>query len=342
MEKNMKRKIIMDILAVVSEILFIAALVFAFSVIEDGKRPCETHSWVRSDYARSTCTERGGATFTCKVCGAVEEREFDLKEHTFVLDEEISPSCEEDGISAPVVCRDCGFVRVEGEVIPASGHDMRVVKIYEPTCVSEGYTLLKCFNCDSEERTAFLPVIAHEEYVEEGKPSTCTEEGFTSRTICVNCGTVIKESEIIPIAEHDFIVSEKQASCLESGYTETRCSYCDYFSREEKEALGHAPELYSSTAPTCENSGDEIYRCSRCGKITEEKKIPPTGHSTYSEHKDATCTTPETELIRCRNCDYFEERPISKAKGHKYVEKYTPEGKRILVCEECGDVVEIE
>jgi len=113
----------------------------------------------------------------------------------------------------------------------------------EPTCTSEGYTIVFCGACqailDVVEPTAPVPENhVYGEWVETTAP-TCTEKGVETLT-CVCCG-----------------------------HTETR----------DVDALGHnyGPFLIQK-APTCTEAGAKAKTCKTCGDVVTES-IPATGHT---------------------------------------------------------------
>ena len=94
------------------------------------------------------CTEHKGGTATCTKkaeCEACGEEYGDFAPHT----EEVVPgkaaTCTETGLKDGKKCSVCGETLVEQETIPVASHKYdNEIKVVEPTCIADGYTVYGC------------------------------------------------------------------------------------------------------------------------------------------------------------------------------------------------------
>lgn len=100
------------------------------------------------------------------------------------------------------------------------------VKVVEPTCSSEGYTLYKCTICGETKKSDYTAMISHEFTVETVvKEPTCTENGYTIYK-CKNCNTAIMEA-VQEALGHDYVETVIAPTSIEYGYTLHECSRCN-------------------------------------------------------------------------------------------------------------------
>ena len=137
------------------------------------------HSMVKTVAKEPTCTESGNNIYyTCKTCGKVYQDEVGKKEttvkaetvaalgHTMTKTEATDPTCTEPGNNAYYTCETCHKVykdeagkqetTVQGEFLPALGHDMERTEAVAPTHTSTGsnayYTCKTCHKVFRDEQ----------------------------------------------------------------------------------------------------------------------------------------------------------------------------------------------
>lgn len=102
----------------------------------------------------------------------------------------------------------------------------------------------------------------------------------------------------------------KEPTCTEDGHSaKVWCPLCGAVEAEGGviPAMGHTEEIIPAVKPTCENPGlTEGIKCSVCGKIlkAQETGEPATGHA-YGEwtvSEEATCTKEGKKISVCQNC----------------------------------------
>ena len=71
------------------------------------------------------------------------------------------------------------------------------VKVVEPTCTEQGYTLHTCSHGDSY-KTEYKSSLGHDVRTVNGYPATYDSEGLTNGKVCDRCGKVITKQKVIP------------------------------------------------------------------------------------------------------------------------------------------------
>lgn len=131
----------------------------------------------------------------------------------------------------------------------------------------------------------------------------------------------------------------KEPTCTEDGYSaKVWCPLCGAVEAEGGviPATGHTEEIIPAVEPTCENPGlTEGIKCSVCGEILKAQKTgePATGHA-YGEwtvSEEATCTKEGKKISVCQNCGDTQTETIP-APGHR--EEIIPA--KAPTCEEPG------
>lgn len=116
----------------------------------------------------------------------------------------------------------------------------------------------------------------------------------------------------------------KEPTCTEDGHSaKVWCPLCGAVEAEGGviPATGHTEEIIPAVEPTCENPGlTEGIKCSVCGKILKAQKTgePATGHA-YGEwtvSEEATCTKEGKKISVCQNCGDTQIETIP-ASGHR-------------------------
>ena len=204
--------------------------------------PAKGHNWDEGTITKEpTCTEDGGKTITCTVCGATRTEVIEAAGHSFGAWETItSPTCTDQG-SQKRTCEKCGYTETQN--INATGHtwESEFTIDKEPTCTVEGSKSIHCSKCDAVKDAQVIPALGHS--WDEGKvtkEATCTETGQKIYTCTVCKDTYV---ETIPLAAHTLQwVTDKAATETEEGSRHEECSVCGWIGKTETiPALGSEP-----------------------------------------------------------------------------------------------------
>ena len=211
-----------------------------------------------------------------------------------------------------------------------------------PTCTANGEQTRTC-KCGESEHTPLPSTHNITQY--DGKPSTCTANGYKSYESCSTCSYTTYEA--IPVIPHDTVTHNGKApTCESTGYSayET-CLNCSYTTYTELPKAKHDTITHEAKAPTCTETGYTAYEeCKNCA-YTTYIELPITKHDTVShEAKAPTCTEVGYEAYdECKNCNYstYKEKTMTE---HNYDSTVTPptcegEGYTTQICSECGHTV---
>ncbi|MCH5197583.1 MAG: hypothetical protein J1E34_01645 [Oscillospiraceae bacterium] len=311
-------------------------------LIEKVELPAKGHNPVLIDETDSTCVVKGHTEYyQCANCGKYYEdadaeveieditvKDKELSSHDYQpAEEDIEPTCTENGYKGAYVCTVCGEVDPDrqGEVVPAKSHN------YQPTrhesdvpCATPGYTEYVCSNCGDS-------YIENDELAEHTKgdyvapvPATCLEEGYTEGYTCSVCGGYYQAPEVVKKLSHQMTTVPGYApTCTEDGKPDRyHCSLCDkdYLDNEGLIPIEGSDSIIpalehnwtgwvTAVLPTDTEPGLEKRRCIRCGEV-EENEIAATGHIMNKvEYKEATCTEDgNIAYYECAGCGkYFRD-----------------------------------
>ena len=114
----------------------------------------------------------------------------DVADHAMVEKSRIDPTDEAEG-SATYECDVCGYEHVE--VLPALGHDCKLVESVPSTCTEHGYELCGCIHegCTYTYRKE-LPLLKHSTTPVAKKDATCTVDGNLAYWHCTMCDGYFK------------------------------------------------------------------------------------------------------------------------------------------------------
>lgn len=155
------------------------------------------HYWKDVDCASLTV----GDVLTCKECG---ETATASGAHPNMKKVVIEPSCASTGYTRSY-CPDCDGYDEISDIVPANGHqlDANWTTRIDPTCTLSGARYKACANCAYLEYQYIDKAEHFLITLEPGQDPTCTEKGYTARTLCTNCKEIFPSQEI-PAAGHKY------------------------------------------------------------------------------------------------------------------------------------------
>ena len=155
-----------------------------------------------------TCTTQGYTTYTCAECGYSYISDYVEASHTEVIDQSVTPTCTETGLTEGSHCATCGEVIVAQTTVDALGHT---------------------------------------EVIDEAVAPTCTETGLTQGSHCSVCGEVIVARGILDALGHSYKYADNcdkthTVTCKNCDYSEiTDCVF------ENGECICGAKEVIAPT-----------------------------------------------------------------------------------------------
>lgn len=309
----------------------------------------DKHSWDKVTVKKPTCTERGEAKWTCRVCGKTEMKGLNKIPHNPVPADDFNKeaTCDQSGWKGRTKCSECGRTLSYGTEIPALGHawdEGTITK--EPTCTEEGVKTYTCATC-KKTKTEPIAKKAHTEVINEAVAPTCQTEGKTEGIHCSVCKAVIKAQEVIPKLNHNWDAGKvtKEPTCAEEGEKTYTCQDCPATKTEPVEKKAHTEVIDEAVAPTCQTEGKtEGSHCSVCGTVIKKQEVVrklahnwDVGKTT----KEPTCDTNGIKTYTCVSCHTTKTEFIAKL-GHVWdsgvitkAPTYDAEGIKTYTCRNC-------
>ncbi len=234
-------------------------------------------------------------------------------------------------------------------------HSWKLVNTISPTCNSEGYDEFVCEICGEEMEDNFVSPTGEHDYENfEGKPVTCTEDGWDPYGVCKNCG--YSTQVIIHSTGHSYTYQVIAPTCTDNGWTMVKCSKCDYLDyTDKKDATGHTPKaaVYENYVDsTCEELGsvDKVVYCDSCNLELSRKQEPiaAKGHDwVVTDSIDATCTANGFIDYKCSRCGDTKREILLSEGAHKFYEVIasspatcTEPGTETLKCSLCDYTID--
>lgn len=300
---------------------------------QDAKNPALGHDWKDNGDGTATCSREGcgkkhthdldsGTTTVAPTCTATGEKEYcctytncpykktETLEATGHKNKETrnykKPTCQEEGYTGDIYCKDCGILLSSGKVTKKYDHDWdsgTVTK--EATCTEEGSKTYTCENCGDTE-TKSIPKTTHNYKITEQKDATCTGNGY-SISVCQTCNDKKKE-EIVAKGHSKGIRNKKTATCKAEGYTgDTYCRTCNTLLEEGKVLPKLEHQWNDGTVTkraTYQTAGELTYRCRKCAAkriISIEKLAYPKAGTSYTiSGNEYKVSKPGAEVILVR------------------------------------------
>lgn len=256
---------------------------------------------------KSTCTEKGEATYTATYNGYTNTvtKELPLAKHTYSGEPSWTWNADHTKATATFKCDVCGET-AESTGIYGSIEETTV----KPTCTKEGSTTYSTYVIDNgkvykTEDVVTIPKVAHDcSLVLEWKDDTYTTA--TAKVKCDNCG-------------YERVVDAE----VTSETTEPTCTKDGYINHLAKASADFTEGLEDGTLTN-------DYKV-----ISGQTILPALGHSftNYVYNGDATCDGDGTETAKCDRCDVTDTRTAVATAG---CDLHTVDGAK--VCAVCGKV----
>lgn len=300
---------------------------------QDTKNPALGHDWKDNGDGTATCSREScgkkhthdldsGTTTVEPTCTAAGEKEYcctytncpykktETLKATNHKNKETrnaeKPTCQKEGYTGDIYCKDCGILISSGKVTKKYDHDWdRGTVTKEATCKEEGSVTYRCENCDETE-TVSIKKTAHNYKIMEQKDATCTENGY-SISACQTCNDKKKE-EIVAKGHSKGIRNKKTATCKAEGYTgDTYCRICKTLLEEGKILPKLEHQWNDGTVTkraTYETAGELTSRCRKCAakRIISIEKLayPKVGTSYTISGNEYKVSKPGAEVILVR------------------------------------------
>ena len=319
--------------------------------LEDVMTSALGHDW-STEWSR----DEHGHWHRCTRCSATS----DIADHDMVETSRVEPTDELEG-SVTTSCSVCGYERVE--ILPALGHDCKLVESVPSTCTEHGYELYGCIHegCTYTYRKD-LPLLKHSTTHEKAVAATCTENGNKEYWYCSTCGIYYKDevcSERFESLEDTIVKTFGHTWSTVWSHDDSEhwkvCTICVATGEKLKHSYNEKNEAkdYLFSDATCESPATYHYSCicgaKGSGKFTVGE---PLGHDThFVKAVDRTCTADgNVAHWHCDKCgrDFEDENGFKQIQnvvlakfGHNYEIKNN-ESQHWMQCSRCYDIKDAE
>ena len=218
---------------------------------------------------------------SCTICGE-EDPDYNPEPEYTYTDTVVPPTCTEKGYTLHT-CNEDASKSYKDNYIDALGHDYGDGVVTTPaTCTENGVKTYTCSRC-GDTTTEIINATGHKTEVQNAKPATCTEDGYTGDTVCTVCGETVAKGEIIKATGHNFV----DGSC-------TICGAEDPDYNPEPEYT----YTVSVVEPTCTEQGYTLHTCNEdASKTYKDNYTAALGHDWDGANLGATCRRCGTPLF---------------------------------------------
>lgn len=150
------------------------------------------------------CSSDSKVTYECSGCKEQKVITIHSTGHTVVIDEEVAPTCTENGLTEGSHCSTCAKVLVEQKEIKALGHAWGELIVSKDSPSTGKYV---CGECNTT-KTVELSEHAHILKCTGEKEPTCTKGGLTGVCVCEYCGEVIYDNLVMNPLGHNYVNGE--------------------------------------------------------------------------------------------------------------------------------------
>ncbi|MCM1441110.1 MAG: leucine-rich repeat domain-containing protein [Roseburia sp.] len=198
------------------------------------------------------------------------------------------------------------------------------IKIVDPTCIEQGYTLHTCA-CGDNYTDTYISPLGHDEILHNGKAATCLVKGWQDYVTCSRCDYSTYQE--INLSDHDYGVWKqmKAPSCSDKGIERRDCLKCDNYETRDIATLPHTEVVDKAIPATCSATGlTEGKHCSNCNTVIVAQTIINRIAHNYGEWqktKEPSCSKTGTERRDCLHCDNYEIRDIATLPHTEVVDK---------------------
>lgn len=265
-----------------------------------------------------TCTSGGHRVFKCSCGHVMLGEDIPAKQHNWKVVSSKAATCTETGYKRYHCYNGCNGDYTE--TIAKKPHvGTHWETVIQPTCTTGGKKEFKC-SCGHSLNGETIPATGHNWRVTESRDSTCTQEGYRKYHCYNGCNgnyteTIAKKPHV---GTHWKVVRE--ATCTTNGVREFQCD-CGHAMYGEEFPGGHLWQLSSVTESTCTKEGKKVYVCRRenC-RETKTESMPLANHKWEYDHTvEATCSAGGRIYYHCANPEcketYSETTPIG---NHSY------------------------
>ena len=153
--------------------------------------PATGHSWDNGKITKeATCTEAGEKIYTCTTCQKTKTEVIASTGHSKITKFVKNATCETEGYTGDIYCKNCGELLEEGKVTEKLPHTWKETQtVQEATCTEAGEKIYTCTTCNRT-KTEQVPATGHKwSSWKKVSDATVLQKEKQQRT-CSECGTL--------------------------------------------------------------------------------------------------------------------------------------------------------
>ena len=153
--------------------------------------PATGHTWDNGKITKeATCTEAGEKTYICTTCQKTKTEVITSTGHSKITKFVKNATCETEGYTGDIYCKNCGELLEEGKVIEKLPHTWQETQtVQEATCTEAGEKIYTCTTCNRT-KTEQIPATGHKWSTwKKVSNATALQKEKQQRT-CSECGTL--------------------------------------------------------------------------------------------------------------------------------------------------------
>ena len=151
--------------------------------------PATGHSWDNGKITKeATCTEAGEKIYTCTTCQKTKTEVIASTGHSKITKFVKNATCETEGYTGDIYCKNCGELLEEGKVTEKLPHTWQETQtVQEATCTEAGEKIYTCTTCNRT-KTEQIPATGHKwSSWKKVSDATVLQKEKQQRT-CSECG----------------------------------------------------------------------------------------------------------------------------------------------------------
>lgn len=282
---------------------------------------CHNHNY-KQELIPPTCTEIGYTKYICSCGDSYQDNYINALGHSYGEWIQVKEATEFDEGIMKKVCSRCNEETTVN--VPKTSHTHNYsMKIINPTCTEQGYTIYTC-SCGDSYQDNYIDSLGHEKIIIKGIEATCLSIGMTDGVKCSRCNQILVAQEKIETLPHTEIIDEMLPStCTSTGLTEGKhCEVCNTILIKQQE-IAKKPHTFGEwnkiKDPTQNEEGSMIRNCTICDEV-EYAIIPKLDHIHQYDITtiSPTCTEKGYDLFVCSCGDKYQNN-YTQPTGHSEI-----------------------
>ncbi len=247
----------------------------------------------------ATCLKKGKVQHTCKNCGFEWEEDTKIIECNYRFIEKDVNNCTENSHYEAYECSVCGNVKDASLTLNSEiSHNYEKTITTQPTCTNDGYYKYTCKDCGYSKDSVLVPALGHDLKVVTYNAPTCSQKGVTEY-YCNRCGETIYEYKDKLEEHNYKLINSTDPTCIDGGVNTYRCNDCGKTIFENIDELGHDYEQKENSFIIDNVKYTERWnQCKRCDQISNKELISSDEQVTTTSKTDIETKKPKDDVTQ--------------------------------------------